>query len=867
MAGISKNFHRHKSNEVVLSKREKEIILLLQKGNRTKKIAADLKISPRTVDNTILKLRERLNISSREDLRQFFLNEEIIINKKTNKLIKYFLRKFFNKYIFIISALFLSVLAFFIVVSMNGNSLDIEEKRIEWNIPKLLTIFVDRKVILNRIRRELKEDQNFKIVTLTGLSGSGKTSLAKRIANDPTYNYKFVCWLSSESKALLETEYLELGERYKLFDKQLSAPVKIKIVRDWIANQPNALIIFDNVDKLEDIESFLPRRGHIILTSIRSNLPGTEINIGSMSEEESSEFLEKILPDHLINHNSDLKLIGKLLGYLPIALSQAGSYMRQVGLKTSNFLKILEKKQKNFLKDHAAEARSHIPVHVSWSFNMERIRSIPEGSSAEHLLKVISQFYPERIPRRLLKIIFADEAKRNKNFYVNNLLHILNQFSMVSISAEYVSIHRLLHDFTDQMISEKEKKEILHKQIKSICSFYEEEYLKTDGVKVLRSLVPHMEYLAERSKIYLDDLSRMDLYSFISDFYEFIGDYERRSLYCENALKLCEEKFGNNFEKIIHSKYQLSRSHIRDGRNKEAIELLHSCLHYIEKNPLSSAPKTDMLYHLGWAYLRTSDYENATKYTELGVEESIKKHGKQSLKTADAMNDLGWVYLHTGEYQKAKDVLDISLETHRRKFGPDHIETIKVVKSLSLVLLRLKKMQQARELLEKAYSVRSSHYGKEHIKTANILNELGVLELEYGNFSKGLDILSENLERIEKLYDRNHNFSVVAKVNLAVALRLCGKINKAKQYLLDCLPSIKKIYGEQSVFYAAVLANLALVLFDQDKSYENNYVNTANEIFKSQLKEGHEYLSALSDLRQVFLGIKKDLPKGFYLIL
>ena len=55
-------------NRVPITDREKDILLGLKSGKKTKSIAYDLDLSPRTVDNIILKLREKVGASSRCDL-------------------------------------------------------------------------------------------------------------------------------------------------------------------------------------------------------------------------------------------------------------------------------------------------------------------------------------------------------------------------------------------------------------------------------------------------------------------------------------------------------------------------------------------------------------------------------------------------------------------------------------------------------------------------------------------------------------------------------------------------------------------------------------------------------------------------------
>lgn len=68
---------KNKDGSVIdLTSRELEIISLLKIGKRTKWIANELILSPRTVDNHILRIREKAGAISREELC------DLVIKKK-----------------------------------------------------------------------------------------------------------------------------------------------------------------------------------------------------------------------------------------------------------------------------------------------------------------------------------------------------------------------------------------------------------------------------------------------------------------------------------------------------------------------------------------------------------------------------------------------------------------------------------------------------------------------------------------------------------------------------------------------------------------------------------------------------------------
>ena len=345
------------------SDREEQIIKLLKEGNRTKAIAQKLDISPRTVDNVIFNLRDKVGAQTREDLKKL-----VHLCKDTDNPVKLEKRLKMNWLLGVLLLLTSFMASAFFIVESQEVLKDSRLNSIEWNLPKNLTVNIKRDDIVHQVWEVFNSTDQFQMLTLSGLSGVGKTTIAKQIVSSPQNNYDLICWFSGESKQLLEEEYIELGERYNLFSKDVKNSVKIKIVKDWIGNHGRSLVVFDNVNKLKDLNNFIPKTGHVLITTVRQNFPGKTINVHSMTDDQAYRLLKSLLPVHLISDEADIQKIIKQLSGFPIAISQAGSYMRHLDIKTNLFLAEFKTHQKTYvLGKHPSDDFSHIPVYVSWS--------------------------------------------------------------------------------------------------------------------------------------------------------------------------------------------------------------------------------------------------------------------------------------------------------------------------------------------------------------------------------------------------------------------------------------------------------------------------------------------------------------------
>jgi hypothetical protein len=160
-----------------------------------------------------------------------------------------------------------------------------------------------------------------------------KSSVAVELA----YRLKSRCnvfWTHGSTKELFKTSFLSIGEKSHV----LIGPAKGDevIVRDWLDSDESALwlLIVDDVDNPENIQSILPtNRGAILYTTSDREIAehiidgGQEVHIESMtSDEAQSLFLKLGSPLPNLKEREVLDLV-ELLGCFPLAVVQAFAYI------------------------------------------------------------------------------------------------------------------------------------------------------------------------------------------------------------------------------------------------------------------------------------------------------------------------------------------------------------------------------------------------------------------------------------------------------------------------------------------------------------------------------------------------------------
>jgi hypothetical protein len=232
------------------------------------------------------------------------------------------------------------------------------------------------------------------------------------------------------------------------------------------------LLILDNVDNMKFASDFVPPGflGSVLITT-RCSVTGQahELNVEEMKDEGvllllrrsgvigENESIEKVDKETL----DFAKEINKKFDGLPLALEQAGVYIKETGANLEKFLELFESFGKDFLKEKP-ETQDY-PQSVAQVFAMSLEKTEKESPEAGELIRLCAFLDAETIP----EIIFKEgkdhldqalkEAAENE-FRWNRLITKANKFSLVkrTQSGESLWIHRLAQQvFRDNLDDSK----------------------------------------------------------------------------------------------------------------------------------------------------------------------------------------------------------------------------------------------------------------------------------------------------------------------------------------------------------------------------------------------------------------------------
>ncbi|MEA2045648.1 MAG: FxSxx-COOH system tetratricopeptide repeat protein, partial [Euryarchaeota archaeon] len=320
--------------------------------------------------------------------------------------------------------------------------------------------FTGRVDLLDGLHAALSSGQ-YAAVTQTqaiiGLGGVGKTQLALEYTYRHMDDYETVWWVRSDEPATQAADYANLAAKLDLpGNMSPDLNVVIEVVKTWLEQNDDWLLVFDNVQDPEDLDNYLPHtgKGHVIVTSRNPNWGGIirTLPVDVFSRDESIEFLR-----HRTGLEDGADALSAALGDLPLALEQAGAYIKETGISLEDYLNRFQEQQKEVLK-RGKPASYPYTVATTWKISFERVKEDP-GAGAD-LLNLCAFLAPDNIPKPLLiggaehlpeplASAVADELK------FDDAVAALMRYSLLTVADNTLSVHRLVQAVTRDRLSDE----------------------------------------------------------------------------------------------------------------------------------------------------------------------------------------------------------------------------------------------------------------------------------------------------------------------------------------------------------------------------------------------------------------------------
>jgi hypothetical protein len=261
-----------------------------------------------------------------------------------------------------------------------------------------------REELLTKLEEQLAagNTQESRVVTLHGLGGVGKTSIAVEYAHRHLSEYGLVWQFAAEDPAVMAAGFGELAEQLGVRDLLDQADPVTQVHAALAASSESWLLIFDNAPDAAAVRSALPPadRGQVIITSRNPHWPaGQAIEVPILGLQDAVRFLLSRVDATGTVEAEAAQDLARDLGRLPLALEQAAAYVQSTGRSIAEYLALFRKRHVDILL-RGDPLGYDKRVATTWTLAFEQLRQA--DPQAITLLRLLSCYAPDTIPIRLL---------------------------------------------------------------------------------------------------------------------------------------------------------------------------------------------------------------------------------------------------------------------------------------------------------------------------------------------------------------------------------------------------------------------------------------------------------------------------------
>jgi tetratricopeptide (TPR) repeat protein/DNA-binding CsgD family transcriptional regulator len=738
--------------------------------------------------------------------------------------------------------------------------------RSDMSLPTESTL-LNQPDLLNQLDEKFKKNTEIQVVALIGPGGSGKTVLSRQYAR--RQNDRVVWEINAENLDSLRSSFENLAkalarsERYKsdlrwiqgIEDFSKREEAFIQFVRCCLKYHKRWFLIFDNVERFEDVQKYLPQdpitggNGKILLTTRNNNIQNHKyiqdsLLIPELNPDQKFDLFRKIVDQggQSLIRTEQIEKVKAFLEHLPpfpLDILFAAYYLKTTNTTYDTYLdnlaknsKDLELIAKSLLKGFGDYPQTRYSLVT---LSLEHIISI--NKDFQDLFLLISLLGWEHVPKALL------EKYKNKptvdDFIYNLKKHslILSENSAVSGTSPTFSIHHttqaIMRSYILNILGEEKAKKLTQ----DICNLLDscfKNFLENNCYNEIfcqkNFLINHLISFVNHKDL-LDEYTIGIIYRNLGVSYGYLKNFINSKIFLEKSLFIFEKTPVKNYSQLVRTLKNLGVVYKLLGKQKEARACLEKVI-LIYKN--QHLPKTDAglyqaLLALGDVYRRIRDYSKAQELYEQSL--AILEENYPDNKTAKfrAIIALGVLYKQIGNYQKARFYLEDSFTYFSKSNEKKFLEGEYIWSAIYLgdLYLCLGYPEKAKEYVQKGFNELQKNFSQPEPGLGGGIIHLGKVLMNLGECKKALSLFEqgEQIFRKSLLPENDFRFAWTFLQLGDVYLQL-GNYKEAKKFLHKSLDISQCIGGSDHIETGRVLRSLGL-----------------NELLSGHGKEAEEYLT------------------------
>ncbi|KAH6891002.1 hypothetical protein B0T10DRAFT_458407 [Thelonectria olida] len=646
-------------------------------------------------------------------------------------------------------------------------------------------VVVDRDVFA-KLEKAVPSTTKYSRVALWGLGGSGKTQIALEYAyrrnSDPTCS---VFWVDADNEATFARDYKTIARKLRL-SGELDGEQLLLAVRECIECEPQWLLVLDNADNLSlfgiprapngsmGMFDYVPKTGSgtVLWTTRDERIVGSlvpprgGIRVAEMREKEAQDLLETTRNEKVVDQDAEYaqKLLQELQ-WLPLAVSQAGAYMRRMSMPINEYLSMLVegKGRWELLKETEVDEFRRPSVSNSvletWNISIDRIRR--ESEMAYRVLNMIAYLDNQKMPIELLDAAarFGDGGGKWTKTQVNEAIIRLKEFSFISPhktdeSGKQFEMHTLVQEalryrlrmqaFLQEETKTTKPKSRVRDRIRKFLgrpdSISEEVFFSSTALQIVSNHFPQSKrenwetcdkYLTQAVRVCDwveiggNEVVAFDLLKRVSDHLLYRRRWGEKEPVDKKLLHLRRKYLGQEHPDTMTALSHLATTYYGQGRYHESEKIEIKRLKLLRKVLGERHPDTfGSIANLAATYTELERLDDAEKLQVEVLEKRQEVLGERHGDTMLSMRDLARTRYQQGRYDEAEDLCTKAWERQRDIFGDKHQQTSFSMSLLALIYVSQNRLDKAEEMGARALQIDRETLGEKHPDTLVAMHNL-----------------------------------------------------------------------------------------------------------------------------------------------
>ena len=672
---------------------------------------------------------------------------------------------------------------------------------------------------------------------LVGMRGCGKTQLAAALAQEcEDANWSLSAWVNASSPESITSDLVELAKELK---KELKIdtsdqPTPKTIIHRLFnrlksADPSDRLIVFDNVENIDDLRGLLPSGDGVRMVATTTNNAGWEhhdwktIKVGVFDRSESIDYLLTVT--RCDDHDA-ADALAQRLGDLPLAIAQAAGTARHKDLSLARYLKRLDSRGEELdIHHNLGDEYTDDVATVLWMAVEAAVDSMKNGTKhmARRQLGALALLAESGVPTRWLDPTIEQQDDRElqgahqaDDEDAHDALTELIHRSIVQQSADKATtmLHRLQAQVLRESWTEKEHRQACESATNFLAAV-NIETLPKNATDTLRR--DTLDLIEQFRSISVQDYSHSlldeeQVRRSLEDAFEFADDllitYEALTL--QGVVETLKDRLGSDHPDVLIAHDNLARAFGTAGRFEGAVRLYEQVI--ASRNRIQGGAHPDTLKsrnNLACIYMDADKITEAMAEHKSILAASIVALGIDDPQTLASRNNLARTYWQAGNLPKAKSIFKQVVVDSSRVLGPYDSLTLAARNNLAGVYGDLHEYTRAIELFEQVITDRSHINGDTHPETLKSRNNLACMYQKAGKAAKALAEQKLILTACIQALGEDNPQTIAARNNLASAFRLAGNLPKAESLFEQVEADSTHLLGADHPYTLTLRNNLA----------------------------------------------------------